>query len=95
MMKRSLIELLLIVLFTGGVLGASDSSSESRLTVKGGRFLTLNTVTAPVGQWPVAGVGSWAHRCDPTCGVRSVGSTSSASKRTERSFAGLRGVGRS
>ena len=31
-------------LFAGGVLAASEAFPENRLTVKGGRFLTLNTV---------------------------------------------------
>jgi hypothetical protein len=43
-MRRSSIEVLLL-LFIGGVLAASESSSERRLTVKGGRSLRLNTVS--------------------------------------------------
>ena len=44
MMKRSLTNFVLIMLFAGGVLTAAETSPESRLSVKGGRFLTLNTV---------------------------------------------------
>jgi hypothetical protein len=36
--------LMLIMLFAGGALTAAEPSPESRLTVKGGRFLTLSTV---------------------------------------------------
>ena len=43
-MKRSLANFVLIMLFAGGVLTAAETSPESRLSVKGGRFLTLNTV---------------------------------------------------
>ena len=43
-MKRILKSLTLVVLFSGGLLAASEPSPDGRLTVKGGRFLTLNTV---------------------------------------------------
>ena len=43
-MKRSFIKLVLMALFAGGMLAAAEPSSEKPLTVKGGRFLTLNTV---------------------------------------------------
>ena len=36
--------LVMFKLFAGGVLAASEAFPENRLTVKGGRFLTLNTV---------------------------------------------------
>jgi hypothetical protein len=44
MIKRSLISLIIATAVCGGVLAASASPVERHLTVKGGRFLTLNTV---------------------------------------------------
>jgi hypothetical protein len=44
MIKRSLISLVLVTAVCGGVLAASASPVERHLTVKGERFLTLNTV---------------------------------------------------
>ena len=43
-MKKYITEITLILLFAGAGLAASEPSSEIPLTVKGGRFLTLNTV---------------------------------------------------